>query len=113
VETTTPVPDAYARCQELEELTTARQSTDRSLSPLTAPRAAQALRSELASVRAAAATAAGGWERLRRERNSSRTAAQRLSQEKERLLLDAKRMRLHYAQVRHRLRPLVASPLAV
>lgn len=51
-------------------------------------------------MRGAACTAAEGWERLRQERNQHRLHGKRLAQEKERLLLDAKRLRLHYAQVR-------------
>jgi len=59
----------------------------------------QTQRAELASVRSAATSAAAGWERLRQERNEHRLLHTRSVQEKERLLLDAKRLRQHYAQV--------------
>ena len=79
---------------------THRPAAPRPAPPPPPSRPAQALRSELACVRGAACTAAEGWERLRHERNQHRLHHKRLAQEKERLLLDAKRLRLHYAQVR-------------
>jgi hypothetical protein len=62
----------------------------------------KALRGELGAVRAAASTATGSWEQLRKERDFHRMHHKRVAQEKDKLLADVKRLRAHYAQARAR-----------
>ncbi len=53
-------------------------------------------------MRAAASTATGSWEQLRKERDFHRMHHKRVAQEKDKLLADVKRLRAHYAQARAR-----------
>ena len=53
-------------------------------------------------MRQAAALATGDWERLRKARDFHRLHHKRVTQEKDKLLADVKRLRTHYAQARAR-----------
>ncbi len=103
-----PVPDQFVRSQELEAVIKARAAAAarcgcqrRALQiALTRAFPSQALRNELAAVRAAASVATGSWAQLRKERDFHRMHHKRVAQEKDKLVADVKRLRAHYAQVR-------------
>merc|ERR1719293_213295 len=75
----TSVPDIYARSHGLyEEVTMLRQEVDKA--------------------RAVAATAKDSWDRFRKERDFHRMHHRRVVQEKNKLIVDLKRLKRHYEQ---------------
>ena len=73
------MPDVYAQNQRLEE-------------------ASALLRVELAQATEVAAKAQSTWDRFRRERDFHRMHHKRVVHEKNRLIVDIKRLRAHYEQ---------------